>query len=333
VTAVNDMPNVVLYPGQVAGTSSPGGAANAAPGGGAPRPQALMLTFLGIYLLGTGAAVCSGSVIEVFRRVGVSQEATRSTLTRMVHRDLLARHRRGRSMYYGLTPRSTAVLRSGHDRVWQAGVVNRDWDGTWTMLGFSLPEHWRSQRHELRSRLIWAGFGRLQSGMWISPSRADVPALVGGLGLDPYLNSFTARTAAPTQDAEIVRGAFDIPGIAARYHGFLDRWDGRSAHPRDDLAKQLVLHADWLQLIRKDPRLPAQLLPGDWPAIRAEGVFHHLATAFRGPAREAAAAVLDTVPADTPASPGPGSLRHGQVAKQQPPLKPAAQLRVQRTAQ
>ena len=288
------MPNVLPYPGQMAGT---GGGPGAAPGSGAPRPQALMLTFLGIYLLGTGAAVCSGSVIEVFRRVGVSQEATRSTLTRMVHRDLLARHRRGRRMYYGLTPRSTLVLQSGHDRVWQAGVVNRDWDGTWTMLGFSLPEDCRQQRHELRSRLIWGGFGRLRGGMWISPSRTDVPALVAGLGLDPYLNSFTARTAAPSQDGEIVRGAFDIPGLAVRYHGFLDRWDGQAAPPADGLARQLLLHADWLQLIRKDPRLPAELLPAGWPAIQAEAVFHRLATACRGPAQAAAAAVLDTVPA------------------------------------
>jgi len=316
VTAVNDMPNIVPYAWPVArGTSDAAGAdrpAQAAAedprthaagadapahGAGVPRPQALMLTFLGIYLRERDAAVFSGSVIDVFRRAGVSQEATRSTLTRMVNRDLLARHRRGRRMYFGLTTRCAAVLHEGHQRIWAAGVVNHDWDGTWTMLGFSLPENWRSQRHELRSRLIWGGFGPLQSGMWISPSQIDVPALVAGLDLDRYLNAFTARAASPTQDRELIRGAFDIPGIAARYHGFLRRWGSQSALPEapDDLARQLLLHADWLQLIRKDPRLPARHLPRDWPAIRAERLFQRLATAYQGPAHRIAAEVLDTI--------------------------------------
>ena len=284
MTAVNDLPNIVPYPGQVT-----------TDGGEPVRPQALMLTFLGIYLLDTGTAVFSGSVIDVFRRAGVSADATRSTLTRMVHRDLLARHRRGRRMYFGLTGRSAAVLRAGQQRVWQAGVVNRDWDGTWTMLGFSLPEGWRRQRHELRSRLIWGGFGRLHSGMWISPGRADVPVLVAGLGLDQHLHAFTARAAAPTGDSELIRTAFDIPGIAARYAGFAARWGGALPHPGDDLARQLLLHADWLQVIRKDPRLPAGHLPAGWPAIPAEALFHTLAAACQAPAAQAAADMLDTI--------------------------------------
>jgi len=297
------MPNMFLYAERMA-TGSAGGAGEqeAAGAAGAARPQSLMLTFLGIYLLGRGTAVFSGSVINVSGRVGVSQQATRSTLSRMVKRDLLRRHRRGQRMYFGLTPRSDAVLREGHQRVWRAGVVNRDWDGTWTVLGFSLPETWRSQRHRLRSRLVWGGFGPLQSGMWISPSRVDVPALVEGLGLDRHLKVLVGRPAPPTWDGELIRGAFDIPGIAARYQAFLHRWG--QPHPLadapDDLARQLRLHAEWLQLIRKDPRLPAEHLPADWPAIHAERLFGQLAAAYEEPARAIAAELLDTIEVGPP---------------------------------
>lgn len=48
----------------------------------APRPQSLMLTFLGDQVLGQGVCVYSGSVIEVFARAGVGEHTTRSTLTR-----------------------------------------------------------------------------------------------------------------------------------------------------------------------------------------------------------------------------------------------------------
>jgi phenylacetic acid degradation operon negative regulatory protein len=269
------------------------------------RPQSLMLSFLGIHVLSHGTAVFSGSVIDVFARVGVTEEAVRSTLARMVKRDLLARHRRGRRMYFGLTARSAAVLADGHDRVWRSGAVNRDWDGTWTMVGFSLPESWRSQRHDLRSQLVWGGFGPLQNGLWVAPGEVDVPNLLDDLELHDNLKVFTARTAKPTEADQIVRVAFDVPAIAARYQAFLRRWDRDRplSEAPDDLARQLMLHTDWLQLVRQDPRLPAELLPEDWPAIRAEHVFRTLAQACDGPARSIAQSVLDTIPVEDPPFP------------------------------
>lgn len=270
----------------------------AAPDTFAAKPQSLILSFLGVYVRDGGVAVYSGSVIDVFARVGVSEEAVRSTLARMVRRDMLTRHRRGRKMYFGLTSRSAAVLEDGNRRVWRTDAVDHDWDGSWTMVGFSLPESWRSRRHDLRSRLIWGGFGPLQHGLWIAPGSLDVVALLGDLDLDRHLNVFTARSGKPTEDEQLVHAAFDVDGIAARYREFLARWDRKRPLPRarDDLARQLLLHTDWLQLVRSDPRLPAAHLPSGWPAIRAERVFRDLARSYEEPATRIAAEVLDTVP-------------------------------------
>ena len=104
-----------------------------------PRPQTLLLMLFGDYLLDRGLCVFSGSAIDVCARLGVSSHAARSTLTRMAGRGLLRRQREGRRVYFGLTDRSTALLRDGRDRIWHAGAVNDRWDGTWTLLSFSLP--------------------------------------------------------------------------------------------------------------------------------------------------------------------------------------------------
>ncbi|GAA4623350.1 PaaX family transcriptional regulator C-terminal domain-containing protein [Actinoallomurus vinaceus] len=265
----------------------------------APRPQSLMLSFFGIHVLGRQVALSSASIIEVLARVGVGEDAVRSTLTRMVRRDLLERHRRGRKMYFGLTPRAVEVLRDGHRRVWQTGAVNRAWDGTWTIVGFSLPDSWRRERHDLRSRLLWGGFGPLQSGMWAAPGRVDVAALVDGLGLDAHLKAFQGAAVAPTDAARLIDAAFDVPGIARRYEAFLSRWDRpEPAAEADDLARQLLLHTDWLDLVRRDPHLPAEHLPADWPAVRAEKVFHSLAHRYEEPARARAAEILDGIALD-----------------------------------
>ncbi|WP_030247764.1 PaaX family transcriptional regulator C-terminal domain-containing protein [Streptomyces sp. NRRL S-350] len=243
----------------------------------APRPQSLMLTFFGIHVLGRDVALSSGCVIEIFERVGVTEEAVRSTLTRMVNRGLLARHRQGRKMYFGLTPRAVAVLKDGHDRVWSTGAVNRDWHGQWTLVGFSLPEAWRRQRHDLRSRLTWGGFGPLQNGLWVAPGVVDVAALLGDLALDAHLRVFRGTVLAPTEVSQVVESAFDTEAIADGYRAFLRRWSGPTTDSDDPLRRQLLVHTDWLELVRRDPHLPAEHLPADWPAIRAEELFHTIA--------------------------------------------------------
>lgn len=267
---------------------------------GGSRPQSLLLTFFGGYVLGRGVAVSTGSVLEVLGRVGVSEHAVRSTLSRMARRDLLRRVRQGRQVYVGLTARSREVLRDGETRVWRVGAVNTHWDGAWTLLGFSLPDAQRSQRHELRSRLLWAGFGPLQGGLWVAPSGADVSAVAGDPGLSAHIRVFTARALPPTDVDAMVRDAWDLDAIAARYRGFLERWETPERRPElpDALARQLALQTDWLRVIRQDPRLPVQHLPEGWPAERAQRLFLGLHAELDDEARAVVADVLDVVPDD-----------------------------------
>ncbi|WP_437014588.1 PaaX family transcriptional regulator [Streptomyces sp. enrichment culture] len=264
------------------------------------RPQSLMLTFLGDQVLGRDVCVYSGSVIDVFARAGIGEQATRSTLTRMVGRDLLRRQREGRRMYFGLTERSEAVLRDGAQRIWRAGAVNRRWDGTWTLLGFSLPESWQRQRHDLRSRLTWSGFGPLFNGLWIAPGEVDVSALVAELGLSAHVKVFRAHADTGMDIGRMIEETWELSELADRYEGFTGRWQ----HWEDDLPDagdalvlRLRLQTEWLQIVRRDPRLPVEHLPADWPAEPAEKTFRTVHERLSPLAEEASERLLDLVPA------------------------------------
>jgi phenylacetic acid degradation operon negative regulatory protein len=264
----------------------------------AVRPQSVMLSFLGLYLRAREVAVSTGSLIDVFGRVGVGEEAVRSTAVRMVKRGLLTRHPRGRKAYVGLTPRSASVLEEGHRRMWEQGAVNRTWDGTWTVVAFSLPDGRRSERHDLRTRLQWSGFGPLQGGLWVAAGRHDVPAALAPLELDEHLVTLTGEALAPTQARDVVRRAFDTDAIAAEYDRFLQRWDGSGTVADDlpdDLARQLLLHTDWLGALRHDPHLPLEELPDAWPAVEAEHVFRELASTWERSADHLAEEALDLI--------------------------------------
>ncbi|MDN3357510.1 PaaX family transcriptional regulator C-terminal domain-containing protein [Actinomadura sp. DC4] len=262
------------------------------------RPQSLMLTVLGNYVLGRDIAVFSGSFIDLFARLGVGEHAVRSTLTRMVGRDLLSRHRRGRRMHFGLTPRSEEILQDGERRVWRLGAVNTDWDGRWTVLTFSMPESWQRVRHDLRARLTWAGFGSLGNGMWIAPSGVDIAPIVAELGLNEHVKVFSGTAEAPTDVAGMIREAFDLDTLAAGYRAFLERWDRPHPAPAapDDLTRYLWTTTEWLQLVRADPRLPVERLPVDWPAVRGQEVLMKLRRRYEERARRIADQTIEYVP-------------------------------------
>ncbi|WP_189229825.1 PaaX family transcriptional regulator [Streptomyces flaveolus] len=263
------------------------------------RPQSLMLTFLGDEMLGRDVCVYSGSLIDVFARAGIGEQATRSTLTRMVGRGLLRRQREGRRMYFGVTERAEAVLRDGERRVWHTGAVNRQWDGTWTMLGFSLPESWQRQRHDLRSQLTWAGFGPLFNGLWIAPGEVDVSSLVAELGLSAHVKVFRARADAGMDIGAMIEETWELPDLSASYEAFVRHWQPcaeRTPDGDEALVLRLRMQTEWLGLIRRDPRLPVEHLPDDWPAERAEKTFRTVHDRLTPPARDAARRLLDLVP-------------------------------------
>lgn len=251
-----------------------------------PRPQSLLFAFFGSYVLEEGLGhVYSGSIIDVLARAGVGEHAVRSTLTRMVNRGLLQRQRQGRRMHFGLTAQTEQILWDGKRRLWQTDAVNDDWDGTWTLLGFSLPESWQRQRHDLRSRLTWSGFGALYSGLWIAPGDIDASSLVSELGLAAHVKIFHATADNATDVGLMIRDTWDLGGVGARYADFDKRW---SAWPGTDagdpLGVRLRVISEWLDTIRTDPRLPARHLPPDWPARAAQETFHRIARQTETPA-------------------------------------------------
>lgn len=266
------------------------------------RPQSLVLTFLGDHVLDQDVCVYSGSLIDVFGRVGVGEQATRSTLTRMVNRGLLRRQREGRRTYFGLTDRSEAILRDGQRRIWKTGAVNGEWDGTWTLLGFSLPDSWQRQRHDLRSQLTWSGFGALFSGLWIAPGEVDVSGIVAELGLAAHVKVFRARAETGMDIAEMIHDTWDLDELAARYRAFETDWrpltDDAGNRPAEEaLALGLRMTCEWLQVIRRDPRLPVRHLPDTWPATSAEKTFRTVHALLKAAARDAARRIIDTIPA------------------------------------
>lgn len=236
-------------------------------------PQQLMLAFLGAFVLDDDRRryLTAGVFIDIFLCLKVSEAVTRATLNRMVRTGLLHRAQTGRIASFGITENGQALLRQGRERVASTGPFTPV-DDEWTLLSYSIPEAQRDLRHQLRSRLQWAGFGRLRDGLWIAPGTKDIREVLGQSEVANVVTvAFAGHPIGGTSPHDFVRSAWDLELIESEHHRFIASWTDLSA-TANPVASFTALGADWLRLLRVDPGLPEHCLPTDWPAERSVAV-------------------------------------------------------------
>ena len=253
------------------------------------KPQDLLLALGGALILDEYEEPLPTKVfLDALRPLGISDDATRSVLTRLTERGLLTRHQDGRVASYGLTARSRRILQEGRERV-RAPEPFHQVSDDWTLLSFSLPETQRDIRNRLRSRLTWARFGCLRDGLWIAPGRVDLDSIttVGAEVEGLQMDGFVATAASGTDVARFVRRAWDLDALRWEHEEFLRRWDRPLPRDQDPLALFTLLGAHWIRLLRVDPVLPDRHLGEDWPARRSAAVYRTVLAALEAPARDA----------------------------------------------
>lgn len=241
------------------------------------KPRQLLLAFFGEYVSDRYfEPLRAGVLLSVLEGAGVAASAVRTNLDRMVHSGLLERRRLGREIGFELTPHGNEVLRDASRRVNGPAPFEPQGEG-WTLVTFSVPEHMRTLRHRLRAALTWSGFALLRDGLWIAPGTVELASVLDATipDLPPgSVNAFSASELDGFPMADVVRVAWDVERIRSAHHEFITHWE------RDDEAADLspltartLLVADWLGLLRVDPRLPRQYMGRDWPADRSFEVY------------------------------------------------------------
>src|SRR5579875_768053 len=135
---------------------------------GAPAARSLLLTVLGEYVLPRSGEVWQETLVAALTSLGYTEQAARQALCRSTRDGWLQTERRGRRARLSLTEAGRQLLTSGAERIYSFGQP-RGWDGRWLILVLRVPEKRRAVRHQLRSRLAWAGLGSLGGGIWLTP--------------------------------------------------------------------------------------------------------------------------------------------------------------------
>lgn len=236
---------------------------------GGLQPQDLVLTIFGAYVREPGEMVWSGGMVEILETLGFTTAAARAALSRLVIRDLLARRRRGRLVFYSLTERADALLADGDRRIFSFARTNPAVDA-WTVLWHAIPEDRRVERSRFAARLRFVGFGSVQDATWVAARdrEQEVRLLLRELDIEQYASVLVGRMSRGLPPVALVKQAWRLDTVRERYEAFVAEYGPlrtprarRALDPRESfMARTLLLHR-FRGFPFMDPELPATADP------------------------------------------------------------------------
>ncbi|MDW8336702.1 MAG: phenylacetic acid degradation operon negative regulatory protein PaaX [Tepidimonas sp.] len=256
----------------------------------------LIVTVFGDAVLPRGARLWLGSLIELLAPLGINERLVRTAVYRLVQEGWLTTRAHGRRTDYLLTEAGLARVDEAARQIYAARAPS--WDLHWRLLVVTeaLPTR---VRERLRRSLFWQGYGELPGGVYVHPS-AELEATLEALGADGLSNWVGAllplraqrlplRGVAPNRT--LVQQAWNLSALAQHYAEFVARYApieavlrGQQVPPEAAFLGRTLLIHDWRRLLLRDPQLPAELLPREWPGERARQVCRRLYRLLLAPA-------------------------------------------------
>ena len=221
-----------------------------------------------------------GALTELLIDLGLSRSAARALIARMRTAGQLASTKRGREVDYRLAgnfARGFERIKSGSER------AVTPWTGSFHALLYQVPEGQRHFRDLLRRHALFTGYGIMQPGVLIaltdlSPRLAEVLALKPS-GASVRVGAIALSVA---DAAEAAFEAWDLARVGANYRSHIASL--RSALAADaelpPSAETLKAFADLSMLplvdTLRDPGLPPELRPADWPWAELVGLIEEV---------------------------------------------------------
>jgi phenylacetic acid degradation operon negative regulatory protein len=255
-------------------------------------PYMVVYSLFGSYVLPRGGEIWIGSLIQALAAIGFSEQMVRTTISRMKQAGFVESLRAGLRSFYRLTDLGVKEVQSTSERAFT--FTDSKWEGSWTMITYSVPEEHRELRDSLRALLKTYGFGSLVPGAWISPR--SLPTLLEQkcqkIGVWRYLEVFTAEHIGPSDLHHLVEHAWPhLSAIAGHYQSYQKKYDlviEQVVKEAPSNRKCFALHMqslfELIAIILEDPGLPTALLPEDWPSDMALSRYEELQNRLAEPA-------------------------------------------------
>ncbi|MCF8197550.1 MAG: phenylacetic acid degradation operon negative regulatory protein PaaX [Sulfuritalea sp.] len=269
------------------------------------RANSLIITVLGDAVAPRGGTVWLGSFIKLLEPLGLNSRLVRTSVFRLSREKWLVSEQIGRRSYYSLTATGRRRFEHAYRRIYDD--PRQQWDGGWQVVLTAVSTLPPTQRDVLRRELLWEGFGHIAPGVLAHPC-ADEESLLDILqntGTHDKVvvilgRSLGALSSRPLQ--ELVRECWNLDAIAEDYKRFSDCFrpvarairSSRELDPEQAFCVRTLLIHEFRRVQLRDPQLPKQLLPNDWPGDIARKICSDIYRLTRSPAEQHLTDLLET---------------------------------------
>lgn len=217
------------------------------------------------------------ALVRLLAALDISEPAVRTAVSRMVRQGWLVSAGTPDGPGYALTERARARLDDAARRIYRTPDAQQ-WDGHWHVVVVPHLQQ-RAARERVRDALGFLGYGQLRGDTWIAPRRSpDLAATLSGEGV--RADGFDAVPDVDGADpADLAHTVWDLNRLAGDYESWqrqAEEWvsaAGADASDQGQFAARSRLVHEWRKFLFTDPALPPELLPPDWPGLRAAALF------------------------------------------------------------
>ncbi len=248
------------------------------------RAGSVIISVFGDAVYPRGGRIWLGSLIRLLQPLGISERLIRTSVFRLVQEGWLRTEAHGRKADYLLTAAGQQRIEDAARHIYASSPPV--WDRRWRLI-LTVGDVTARERELLRRAMFWQGFGQLGGDCFIHPS-ADLAAASDALltdGLGELLHKLMPLLAVENhfgnsaRDVDMILHAWNLEQLGASYTAFVERYRPlleALRHQAGDtlgnehafLLRTLIIH-EYRRLLLRDPELPAELLPHDWPGNEA----------------------------------------------------------------
>lgn len=241
----------------------------------------LISTIFGDSVLHRGGNISLASLIQLLELFGFNDRAVRTSVFRLVKNDWLCSDKIGRTSFYRITDSSRSTYLQAEQRIYNDQM--KEWDHYWDLILMSSLD--TENKALLKKELEWLGFANISTNLMAYPgcNRIELQRLLVELNMSEQVVVFKAETLQLFNNSvdtigRMLRTNWPIDELRQRYLQFLDIFreigvllmqENEQLEPVQAFQIRTLLIHYYRRILLKDPALPLELLPTDWPAISA----------------------------------------------------------------
>jgi len=208
---------------------------------------------------------------DVMGRLRIEAGALRTAMSRLASDHWVIRAREGRNSHYRLAEEGRHAFDLATRRIYSEGPPA--WTGAWT-VAIAPP----NGDADILADATGLGFVRINGGVYLRPETE------GAVRLDDALAGALIVHGESAEHPEAFHALWPSRDIAEAYRSLIATLmplqsalqAGARLSALDAMAARILLIHNWRRIVLRDPGLPIDLLPADWPGEEARGIVRAL---------------------------------------------------------